>query len=136
MNLIFKVSQTMRQIDIPLWTHMGHKEWSEDGKTFTRCYTIASKFWDEFNANFVLLHFSSYRSIKIWHLYLKNVEKKAVRQCINIFCTLSEWTRNIQMIQCFVWIFKKLPNFIVWLPLLLEILGNMYITTVNQAVMS
>ena len=22
----FKVSQTKRQIDIPLWTHMGHKE--------------------------------------------------------------------------------------------------------------
>ena len=25
---------------------MGHKEWSEDWKTFTRCYTIASKCWD------------------------------------------------------------------------------------------
>ena len=27
--------QTKRQIDIPLWTHMGHKECSEDRKTFT-----------------------------------------------------------------------------------------------------
>ena len=81
-TLIFKVSQTKRQIDIPLWTHMGHKEWSEDGKTFTKCYTIASKFWDEFNANFVLLHFSSYRSIKIWHIYFRYVEKKAGRPCI------------------------------------------------------
>ena len=44
-NLIFKVSQ----INTPLWTHMGHKEWREDGKN---CYTIALKFWDEFNANF------------------------------------------------------------------------------------
>ena len=26
-----------RQIDILLLTHMGHKEWSKDGKTFTRC---------------------------------------------------------------------------------------------------
>ena len=25
-NLILKVSQTKRQIDIPPWTHMGHKE--------------------------------------------------------------------------------------------------------------
>ena len=25
-NLLFKVSQTKGQIDIPLWTHMGHKE--------------------------------------------------------------------------------------------------------------
>ena len=36
--------QAKRQIDIPPWTHMGHNGWSEDGKTFTRCYTIALKF--------------------------------------------------------------------------------------------
>ena len=41
--------------------------------------TIALKFWDEFNVNSVLLYFPSYRSIKIWHLYFKNVEKKAIR---------------------------------------------------------
>ena len=64
------------------WPTWDIKEWSKDGKTFTRSYTTASKFWDEFNANFVLLNFSSYRSIKIWHLYFKNVEKKAVRLCI------------------------------------------------------
>ena len=40
-----------------------------------RCYTIALKFWDEFNANFVSLYFSSYSSIKMWHLCLKNMEK-------------------------------------------------------------
>ena len=40
-----------KETDIPLWTHMGHKEWSEDGNTFKRCCTIPSKFWDEFNAN-------------------------------------------------------------------------------------
>ena len=34
----------------------------ENGKTFTRCYTVALKFLDEFNANFVL---SSYRLINI-----------------------------------------------------------------------
>ena len=38
------------------------------------CYTIALKFWDEFNANFVLLYFSSYRLIKIWQIYFKNKE--------------------------------------------------------------
>ena len=114
---------------------MGHKEWRDDGKTITRCYTIALKLWDEFNANFVLLYFSSYRSIKIWHPYFKNVKKKAIRQCIktqtfsilrnilpwyfrkfvhvlfcvlqtnlnkvDILCKLSDWIRNIQIIQCF-----------------------------------
>ena len=36
--------QAKGQIDIPLWTHMGHKERNEEGKTFTRCCTIALKF--------------------------------------------------------------------------------------------
>ena len=75
LKLIFKFSTIMGQINIPLWTHMGHKGWRKDGKTFIRCYTIALKLWDEFNANFVLLYFSSYSSIKMWHLCLKNVEK-------------------------------------------------------------
>ena len=75
LNLIFQLSLINWQINIPLWTHMGHNGWRKDGKTFIRCYTIALKFWDEFNSNFILLHFSCYRSIKIWHLRLKNVEK-------------------------------------------------------------
>ena len=75
LKLIFKFSTIMGQINIPLWTHMGHKGWRKDGKTFIRCYTIALKFWDEFNANFVLLCFSSYSSIEIWKHYLKNEEK-------------------------------------------------------------
>ena len=33
------------------------------------------EFWNELNANFVLLYFSTYGSIKMWHLYLKNVEE-------------------------------------------------------------
>ena len=65
----------MVHINVPLWTHMGHKQWKKDGKTFIRYYTIALKYWDEFNANFVFLYFSSYSSIKMWHLWLKNVEK-------------------------------------------------------------
>ena len=114
---------------------MGHKEWKENGKIFTRCYIIALKFWGKFNANFVLLYFSSSRSVKVWHLYFKNVKKKnnSVLRHQNIFnmkkhlvlvlkknvcalfcvfqtnlnkavdtlCKLSEWTRNIKMIQCF-----------------------------------
>ena len=74
-KLIFKFSTIKEQISAPLWTHIGHKGWSMDGKTFVRCYTFALKFWDEFNVNFVLLYFSSYSSIKMWYLYLKNVEK-------------------------------------------------------------
>ena len=75
LKLIFKFSTIKGQINVPLWTHMGHKGWRKDGKTFIRCYTIALKLWDEFNANFVLLYFSSYSSIKMWHTFLKNVEE-------------------------------------------------------------
>ena len=72
---VFKFNTIKGQISAPIWTHMGHKGWRKDGKTFIRCYTIALKFWDEFNVNFVLLYFSSYSSIKMWRFYLKNVEK-------------------------------------------------------------
>ena len=74
LKLIFKFSSIKRQIFQfgPTW---GDKGWRKDGKTFIKCDTIALKFWDEFNANFVLLYFLSYRSIKIWHLYLKKVFK-------------------------------------------------------------
>ena len=75
LKFIFQLSLINWQINIPLWICMGHNGWKKDGKTFATCYTIALKFWDEFNANFILLHFSCYRSIKAWHLYLKNVEK-------------------------------------------------------------
>ena len=75
LKLIFKFSMIMGQKNIPLWTHMGHKGWRKDGKTFIRCYTIALKLWHEFNANFALLHFSWNSSIKMWHFFLKNVEK-------------------------------------------------------------
>ena len=78
-KLIFKFS-TKGQISASLWTHMGHKGWRKDGKTFISCYTFALKFWDEFNASFVLSYFSKYSSVEMWHLYLKSVEKnKAVR---------------------------------------------------------
>ena len=43
LKLIFKFSTIMGQINIPLWTHMGHKGWRKDGKTFTRCYNGLSK---------------------------------------------------------------------------------------------
>ena len=75
LKLIFKFSTITVQISVPLWIHMGHKGWTKDWKTFMRCYAIALKFWDEFNADFVLLYFSTFSSIKMWHLYLKNIEK-------------------------------------------------------------
>ena len=75
LKLIIKFSTKMGQINVPLWTNMGHEGWRKDWKTFIRCYTIALKFWDEFNANFALLYLSSYSWIKMWHLCLKNVEK-------------------------------------------------------------
>ena len=64
LKLIFKFIIIKGQINLPRWTQMGHKGWRKDRKTFLWCYTIALKFWDEFNSNFVLLHFSSYSSIK------------------------------------------------------------------------
>ena len=75
LNVIFTFSSIKGQINIPLWTQMEYKGWKKDGKSFLRCYSITLKFWDKFNADFVLLYFSSYRSIKMWHLYLKNMEK-------------------------------------------------------------
>ena len=78
LKLIFKFSTIKGTINARLWAYMGHKGWRKDRKTFIRCYTIALKFWDEFNSNFVLSYFSSYSSIiKIWHIYLKNVEKNS-----------------------------------------------------------
>ena len=75
LKLIFKFSTIKRQINVPLRTHMRFKEWGKDGKTFIRCYTVALKFWDEFNANFVWLFFSSCSWRNMWQLYLKNLEK-------------------------------------------------------------
>ena len=75
LNFIFKFSTIKGQINVHLWTNMGHKGWRKDGQTSIRCYTFALKFLDEFNAKFVLSYFSSYSLIKMWHLYLKNVEK-------------------------------------------------------------
>ena len=86
LKLIFKFSTIKGQINAPLWTHMGHKGWRKDGKTFIRCYTIALKFWDELNANFVLLYFSSYGLI-IWHLYLKNVEENNKAEHLRLVLT-------------------------------------------------
>ena len=74
-KLIFRFITIMGQIRVPLWTQKGHKRWRKDGKTFIKCYTIALKFWDEFNANFALWYFSSYSWIKKWHLCIKNLEK-------------------------------------------------------------
>ena len=87
LKLIFRFSTIMEQINVPLWTHMGHKGWRKDGKTFIRCYTIALKFWDEFNANFVLLYLSSYSWIKMWHLCLKNVEKNSKAMPLRLVLT-------------------------------------------------
>ena len=75
LKLIFKFSTITVQISVPLWTHMGQRM-KKGWKTFMRCYAIALKIWDEFNADFVLLYFSTFSSIKMWHLYLKNIEKK------------------------------------------------------------
>ena len=58
----------------PIW---GIKDEESMEKTFIRRhYTIVLRFWDEFNANFVLLYFSSYWSITIWNLFPKMSEKK------------------------------------------------------------
>ena len=76
-----------QQINIPFWTHMGHKKNEERKEKLTRCYIVALKFWDEFNANFILLYFSSYRSIKIWDFYTKNVEKKKQGNALRLLFT-------------------------------------------------
>ena len=75
LKLIFKFRTIKDLINVPFWIHMGYKLWRKDKKTFIRRYIIALKLWDEFNANFVLLYLPSYSSIKMWHLYLKKIEK-------------------------------------------------------------
>ena len=125
LNLALRSSSIKWEINIPLWTHMEHKGWGKDGKAFIRCCIIALRFWDQFNASFPLLNFSTYKSMKIWHLYLKKVERnnmgmhlrllftylrqicpctfcvfqKKVNKAVNILCTLPEWTRNDTMLQ-------------------------------------
>ena len=44
LKLIFKFSTIMGQINVPLWTQMGHEGSRKDGKTFVRCYTLVLKF--------------------------------------------------------------------------------------------
>ena len=56
-------------------------------KGWKNFYTIALKFWDQFNANSVLFYLSSYNSIKMRHLYLKHVEKNN-KQCIEGLASL------------------------------------------------
>ena len=36
-KVIFKFSTIKGQISAPLWTHIGHKGWRKDGKTFIPC---------------------------------------------------------------------------------------------------
>ena len=55
--------------------HVGHNGWRNDGKTIIRCHTIVLRFEMNLMPIFFVLHFSSYRSIKTWCLYLRNVEK-------------------------------------------------------------
>ena len=93
----FKFSTIMGQINIPLWTHMGHKQWRKDGKTFVSCYTIALKLWDEFNANFVLVYFSSYSSIKMWHLCLKNMKKN--NKAVHLSLALTYLFKNFSILR-------------------------------------
>ena len=62
LNSTFQLSLINWQINIPLWTCMGHEGWRKDWKPFIRCYIIALRIWD-------------YRSIKVWHFYLKNLEE-------------------------------------------------------------
>ena len=68
LKLIFKFSSIKRHSLGPIKLKKGCIK--DDS---VMCCTITLKFWDEFNASFVLLYFLSYKSIKIWHLYLKNV---------------------------------------------------------------
>ena len=55
---------------------MGHKGWRKDGKTFIKCYTIALKFWVEFNANFVIIFFKLKLNKNVTPLSQKCGEKK------------------------------------------------------------
>ena len=59
LNLTSKFSSIKRQINIPLWTHMGHKEWRKDEKTFIRHYRVYTDF-----SHFSIMHFFPDFSLK------------------------------------------------------------------------
>ena len=117
LKLTFKFSTIMGQINIPLWTPMGHKGWWKDGKTFKKCYTIALKLWDEFSANFVLLYFSTCNSIKMCHFFLKNLEKN--NKAVHLRLVLTSLFKNFfdtkkhlawALKKNFLFIFLCIPN--------------------------
>ena len=87
LNITFQLSFINWQINISLWTCMGHEGWRKNGKPFIRCYIIALRIWDEFNANFGLLHFWCCKSIKVWHFYLKNLEENNNTVHLRLFFT-------------------------------------------------
>ena len=122
LELIFTFSTIMGQINVPLWTHMRHKGWSKDERTCIRCYTIDLKLRDEFNANFVSSYFSSYSSIKMWHICLKNVKKN--NKAAHLRLVLTYLFKNIfNTKKHLAWAFKRncaftflcIPNKVKWI---------------------
>ena len=89
-----------------IFIHFTNQGWRNDGKTFIRSYNIALKLWDEFNANFVLLYFSSYSSIKMWHFFLKNVEKN--NKAVHLRLVLTYLFKNLfNTKKHLAWVLKK-----------------------------
>ena len=96
---------------------MFHSEptWGIKDEGWKSFYTIALKFWDEFNANFSLLYFSSYNSIKLYHIYLKDVEKNNTnkhfalalkKKCpFTFLCTLNPKISAEKLWQKYFWSF-------------------------------
>ena len=82
----------------------------KDEETFIRCYTIALKPWDEFNVNFVLLYFSSYCSVKMWHFFLKNVEKNNKDMFINMRQACGHWKIGKKTYSVTKWSFSMLQS--------------------------
>ena len=89
---------------------MEHKAWRKDKKTI-KYYTIALKFRDEFNANFVLLYYSSYSSKKMWHFFLKNVEKNNNTVHLRFVLTYPFFSKTFSILRdIFPWHSKKIVH--------------------------
>ena len=123
LNLIFPLSLINWQINIQRWTCTGHKGWRKNGKTFARCYTIPLELWHEFNAKFVLLHFSCYRPIKFWHLYLENVEKN--NNVVHLRLVFTYFLQNV----------FNIKNILLWYSKrFVDVLFCVFQTNLNKAV--
>ena len=109
LKLIFNFSNTCSRYTFHFEPTRGIND-EERMKNFYKVLHHCFKIWDEFNANFALLYFSSYSSIKMWHLYLTNVGKN--NRAVHLRLVLTYLFLNLfNTKKHLAWTFKKNCSF-------------------------